>query len=313
MIAPFVVVMILGSMLPSIDFDVLEYHLEGPKEYYQAGRIAFLPHNVYTSMPFGVEMLHLAAMEVMGDWWWGGLAGQLLVALFAPAAAILIAATARARRLGPSRLDRGDRLPFDSVDLSPGGDRLRRRPALFLSRGPGVGRASAACGIARSRGRSIWCLIGLLAGCAMGCKYPALISAVIPFGALVARRLQAESILRTGALLHRGLGDRDGALAGQERDRYRQPGLSARQFHLPRPPLGPGPRSEVVRRARAHGPSRAPELVDSLVDVARPVRLAIAAVCGVGTAGVSCVPVSRRACTWLSGDLWPTCSPRGGC
>ena len=25
----------------------------------------------------------------MGDWWWGGLAGQLLVALFAPAAAML--------------------------------------------------------------------------------------------------------------------------------------------------------------------------------------------------------------------------------
>ncbi len=67
---PFVVVMILGSMLPSIDFDVLEYHLQGPKEYYQAGRIAFLPHNVYTSMPFGVEMLHLT-----GD---GG-AGRLVV------------------------------------------------------------------------------------------------------------------------------------------------------------------------------------------------------------------------------------------
>ena len=51
--------MILGSMLPAIDFDVLEYHLQGPKEYFQAGRIAFLPHNVYTNMPFGVEMLHL--------------------------------------------------------------------------------------------------------------------------------------------------------------------------------------------------------------------------------------------------------------
>ena len=86
--------MLLGAMLPAIDFDVLEYHLQGPKEYYQAGRIAFLPHNVYTNMPFGVEMLHLLGMEVMGDWWWGGLAGQLLVALFAPAAAVLIAAAA---------------------------------------------------------------------------------------------------------------------------------------------------------------------------------------------------------------------------
>src|SRR5206468_4745108 len=90
-LAPFLVIMSLGSMLPTIDFDVLEYHLQGPKEYYQAGRIAFLPHNVYTNMPFGVEMLHLLGMEVLDDWWWGALVGQFLVAWFAPAAAVLIA------------------------------------------------------------------------------------------------------------------------------------------------------------------------------------------------------------------------------
>ena len=73
--------MLLGAMLPAIDFDVLEYHIQGPKEYFQAGRITFLPHNVYTNMPFGVEMLHLIGMEVLDDWWWGALAGQLLVAL----------------------------------------------------------------------------------------------------------------------------------------------------------------------------------------------------------------------------------------
>src|SRR5262249_55662693 len=90
-VTPFLVAMVLGSMLPAIDFDVLEYHLQGPKEYYQAGRIAFLPHNVYTNMPFGVEMLHLLGMEVLDNWWWGALAGQVLIALFAPAAAVLIA------------------------------------------------------------------------------------------------------------------------------------------------------------------------------------------------------------------------------
>src|SRR5262249_55019176 len=73
LIAPFVAITLLGSMLPATDFDVLEYHLEGPKEYHQAGRIAFLPHNVYTNMPFDVEMLHLLGMSVMADWWWGAL------------------------------------------------------------------------------------------------------------------------------------------------------------------------------------------------------------------------------------------------
>ena len=42
LVAPFLIIMFLGAMLPAIDFDVLEYHLQGPKEYYQAGRIAFL-------------------------------------------------------------------------------------------------------------------------------------------------------------------------------------------------------------------------------------------------------------------------------
>ena len=94
-VAPFVLVMALGAMLPATDFDAIEYHLQGPKEYFQAGRVAFLPHNVYTSMPFGVEMLHLLDMEMLDDWWWGALAGQLVVATFALASAALVAATAR--------------------------------------------------------------------------------------------------------------------------------------------------------------------------------------------------------------------------
>ena len=93
-IARFVVSWLSGSMLPATDFDVLEYHLQGPRSTSRPGRIAFLPHNVYTNMPFGVEMLHLLGMSVTGDWWWGALAGQLLVALFVPAAAVLIPATA---------------------------------------------------------------------------------------------------------------------------------------------------------------------------------------------------------------------------
>ncbi len=182
-ISPFVLLMILGSMLPSIDFDVLEYHLEGPKEYYRAGRIGFLPHNVYTSMPFGVEMLHLAAMEVMGDWWWGGLAGQLLVALFAPAAAVLIAGTAV--RVGSVQAAWFAAIAYLSTPW------IYRIAVIAYVEGPlcfyhAVLVWAAVVGFwdrSISR-RTLWCLVGLLAGCAMGCKYPALLSAVIPLGAL---------------------------------------------------------------------------------------------------------------------------------
>ena len=159
---PFLLVMALGAMLPTIDFDAIEYHLQGPKEYYQAGRIAFLPHNVYTSMPFGVEMLHLLGMEVLDDWWWGALVGQLLVACFAPAAAVLIAATAR--RWGSPRAAwfAARRLPDDPLGLPAGGIALCRRTALRLPRGldlgagPGldVDRRGAAPGAALGRRRA---------------------------------------------------------------------------------------------------------------------------------------------------------------
>ncbi len=181
---PFLVIMLLGSMLPSIDFDVLEYHLQGPKEYFQAGRIAFLPHNVYTSMPFGVEMLHLMGMEVLGDWWWGGLVGQLLVALYAPAAAVMIAATAG--RLGSARAAWLAAVVYLSTPW------IYRMGVIAYVEGPLCFYHSALIwGVIRNwteawdeRPGPTWLLLGLLAGGAMACKYPALISAVIPLGLL---------------------------------------------------------------------------------------------------------------------------------
>jgi 4-amino-4-deoxy-L-arabinose transferase-like glycosyltransferase len=182
-IAPFVVLMILGSMLPSIDFDALEYHLQGPKEYFQAGRIAFLPHNVYTNMPFGVEMLHLLGMEVLNDWWWGALVGQLLIALFAPATAILIAGVAA--RAGSTRAG------WMAVVVYLTTPWVYRLAAIAYVEGPlFFYHAAMIWAVVRGGGdgttpaRRPWGLLGLLAGCAMGCKYPALISAAIPFGIL---------------------------------------------------------------------------------------------------------------------------------
>ena len=78
----FVMAMALGSLLPSIDFDVKEYHLGGPKEWFQTGSIHFLPHNVYTSFPFLTEMLLLVGMVLTGDWFWGASAGQFVLASF---------------------------------------------------------------------------------------------------------------------------------------------------------------------------------------------------------------------------------------
>jgi len=86
-VAPFLLAMLLGAMLPPTEFDVREYHLEGPKEYFLAGRVQFLPHNVYTSFPFCTEMLHLLGMVLRSDWYRGALVGQTVLMGFAPLAA----------------------------------------------------------------------------------------------------------------------------------------------------------------------------------------------------------------------------------
>lgn len=72
-----VILIALGAVLPPVEFDVREYHLQAPKEFFLSGRIDFLPHNVYANMPLGAEMLSLAAMVLAGDWWLGALAGKL--------------------------------------------------------------------------------------------------------------------------------------------------------------------------------------------------------------------------------------------
>ncbi len=95
LMSPFVMSMFLGSMLPSTDYDVLEYHFGGPKEYYQQGYIGFLPHNVYTSFPFLTEMLTLLSMTLKGDWFSGAQAGKLVLMSFAIFTALGIFTMAR--------------------------------------------------------------------------------------------------------------------------------------------------------------------------------------------------------------------------
>ena len=93
--APFAAVILLGGMLPPVEFDVREYHLQVPKEFFQQGYVGFLPHNVYGNMPMGTEMLSLLAMAVAGDWWLGALAGKTVIAAFAPLTALGLYAAGR--------------------------------------------------------------------------------------------------------------------------------------------------------------------------------------------------------------------------
>jgi hypothetical protein len=59
-------------------YDVVEYHLQIPREWYEAGRIIPLRHNVFSYFPFNVEMHYLLAMHLRGGPWKGMYLAQLM-------------------------------------------------------------------------------------------------------------------------------------------------------------------------------------------------------------------------------------------
>lgn len=88
---PFVVPMVVGAMAPAgllwtpdepHGYDVIEYHLQVPREWYEAGRIAPLHHNVFSFFPFNVEMHYLLAMHLRGGPWAGMYLAQLMHGAF---------------------------------------------------------------------------------------------------------------------------------------------------------------------------------------------------------------------------------------
>ena len=190
--ALFVMAMALGAMLPSTDFDVKEYHIQGPKEWFMNGAIEMLPHNVYTSFPFLTEMFHLLGMELSSDWYLGALAGKLVLMTFAPLTGLAVFAAAD--RLFDRRAAWAAMLIHLStpwtyrisiIAYAEGGltfflmaatlaviirvqgqqDDPEQAPDAEPS-SPGAGRLTM--------------LTGLLAGSAMACKYPGLLSVVFP-------------------------------------------------------------------------------------------------------------------------------------
>ena len=59
-------------------YDVVEYHFQIPREWYEAGRIEPLRHNVFSYFPFNVEMHYLLAMHLRGGPWKGMYLAQLM-------------------------------------------------------------------------------------------------------------------------------------------------------------------------------------------------------------------------------------------
>ncbi|WP_010584373.1 ArnT family glycosyltransferase [Schlesneria paludicola] len=194
----------LGAMTPQSDFDVLEYHLGGPKEWFQLGRIQRLPHNVYTSFPFLTEMLILSSMVLYGDWDWGALAGQSVIAGFIPLTAIGLYAAGRrwfSKATGQLAAVIYLTSPWmyrvSLIAYAEGGLSYYLFAAMFAALRYGFPDNEA------ERPKHAmdlnWVLLsGMLAGSAMACKYTGLVLVVIPLCILLAwmtaRRLTQVSV-----------------------------------------------------------------------------------------------------------------------
>jgi hypothetical protein len=76
-------------------YDVVEYHLQLPREFYELGRTTPLRHNVFSYFPLGVEMHSLLAMQLRGGPWAGMYLAQLMHATFVALSVVAVYAVAR--------------------------------------------------------------------------------------------------------------------------------------------------------------------------------------------------------------------------
>jgi hypothetical protein len=72
-----------GTMRSPDVYDVLEYHLQVPREYYDHGQIIPLKHNVYSNYPLGTHMLFLFGMGLRGGAYAGMYVAQFVHGFFA--------------------------------------------------------------------------------------------------------------------------------------------------------------------------------------------------------------------------------------
>jgi len=169
-----------GAMLPPWEFDVREYHMQVPREWYQNGQIEYLPHNIYSNMPLASELIMIPPMALHGGddaWWHGALTGKTVMAFYALFVALGVMSIAN--RLGRNRSGWAAAILVLSC------------PWIGYISMTGLNEVALGCfmttsilAILCSQKSEVWrhwvLLAGLLAGGAAATKYTGVVFAVIP-------------------------------------------------------------------------------------------------------------------------------------
>jgi hypothetical protein len=187
----FVMFSLLGATMPpgtlwpeeGNAYDVLEYHLGVPREYFEVGRIGYLPHNIYANFPSNVEMLYLLAMVLHADPITAAFTAQVLNALLGVLA--VAAVWLAAREFGPASGVIAGLVAASCPFLT------YLAGVAYVENGLLLFTALALAAVVRAakeapRNISRWIVAaGLLSGLACGCKYTAIPMVLLPLTASV--------------------------------------------------------------------------------------------------------------------------------
>lgn len=162
-------------------YDVVGYHLQVPREWFELGKIVPLHHNVFSFFPFNVEMHYLFAMHLMGGPWVAQFLAQMMHAAFiglsvaavytavaergrfvAIMAALLAASAPWMPMLGSIAYNEGGLLLYGTLAIAWA---LRAMNWLLSSSDRRNGT-----GLMRLMQQHTFILAGLMAGFACGCK-----------------------------------------------------------------------------------------------------------------------------------------------
>ncbi len=183
---PFIAIALLVCVVPpgflwaeeGAGYDVLEYHLQLPKEYFQSGSIAYTPHNVYGSFPANAEMLYLLCMIVRDDVYAGAGSAKTLNALLA--GLFVFAAYVAGRETGAKTgvVTGVAASGIGWLTYLSGVAYVENAMLLFAMI---AGAALIRAGRPAVNARGQWLLLaGLMCGFACGCKYTAAILVALP-------------------------------------------------------------------------------------------------------------------------------------
>jgi hypothetical protein len=185
-VVPFAILAALAATMPpgtiwpeeGSGYDVLEYHLGAPRDYLEAGRISYLPNNIYANQPLNVEMLYLLAMILHGDAVLAAFTANMLNLLLGVVAVACVWLGGReyGRRTGIVAGLAAASCPF--LTYLCGLAYNENGMALFASLSmAAVLRAERLTPVQRVR----WLVLaGLFAGFACGCKYTAVPMILVP-------------------------------------------------------------------------------------------------------------------------------------